>query len=195
MSQQLTANRLQPNVHSRWSKKLSTVGCWLSAVLLLSGCILVDDFGHAWTESKPDSCLKKIAESLYVEEFRRNPDGVDIDAVAHGWTSGGHHYLLLKQNADDRGGRLYRFHVINGIFQRYRLVPTMREQFAHDYPNAPVSLKRDTVSLTQLNPDTEKLLAEIAAKPEYWEVEDQTLYNTLRNPACRFDDRDLSKKE
>lgn len=165
------------------------------ALFFLSSCILVDDFGHAWRDSQPDPCLRKIAESLYAEEFRRDPTDKNMDNLAHGWSLEGHHYLLLKKDAGDKGGRLYHFRVTSGIFQRYRLVPTQRAQFLRDYPNAPVSLKRDTVTIDSLNPETEKLLAEIAAKPEFWEIEDQTLYNVLRNPACRFDDRDLSKKE
>ena len=71
----------------------------------------------------------------------------------------------------------------------------MRDLFETDYPNAPVSLKRDTVRFETLDKASEKLLTEIANKPEYWQIEEQTLYNVIRNTACRFDDRDLTKKE
>jgi hypothetical protein len=165
------------------------------ALVALSGCILVDNFGHAWKDSSADPCLTKISESLYATEFRRDPTGMDIDTVAHGWTLEGNTYLLLKKSPEDAGGRLYRFAVTNGIFQRYRLDPAMRDLFEKDYPNAPVSLKRDTVRLETLNADTEKLLTTVANKPEYWQIEEQALYNVLRNKACRFDDRDLSKQD
>lgn len=167
----------------------------LAASLLLSGCLVVEDFGHAWKDSSPDSCLNKLAESLYATEYRRDPSNLDMDEIAHGWTMEGNTYLLLKKSPEDKGGRLYRFQVVNGIFQRFRLDPAMRDLFEKDYPNAPVDLSRDTVTLKTLNADTEKLLTTIANKPEYWQVEEQALYNVVRNKACRFDDRDLTKEE
>lgn len=163
----------------------------LAALAVLSACILVDDFGPRWEEGKPDRCLTKIAESLYYTEFRRDPQGKDFEQLAHAISLQGQNFLLLKKEPLDKGGRLYRFEVKNGIFMRYRLNPTMRETFENDHPNAPVDLSRDTVTLAALTPETEALLLAISAKPEYWDVEEKTLYNPLRNPACRFEDRDL----
>lgn len=165
----------------------------LGALCLLSACMLVRDFGPVWGEAKADPCLNKIAESLYYSEFRRNPEDKNIENLARGYTHGDAHYLLMKQNEDDRGGRLYRFRVHRGIFQRYRLNPTMRETFEHDYPEAPVDLSRDTITFETLGEKELALLDTIAAQENYWEIEDQTLYNVLMNPACRFEDRDLSQ--
>ena len=81
------------------------------------------------------------------------------------------------------------------VFQRWRLDPSMREIFAHDYPNAVAKIDRDTVTLPTLDGEAEKLLTEIAAKPEYWQIDDQTLYNVVRNPKCIFDTRNLTKKD
>lgn len=167
----------------------------LLAVALLSACILVEDFGSVWDEARPDTCLSKIAESLYFAEFSRDPSSQNIDDIARGWTLGGSHFLLLKKHADDKGGRIYRFNVTHGIFERFRLAPTMRATFERDYPNAPVSLRRDTVTIKTLDARTQNLLSEIAKKPEYWEYEDKILYNTLRNPSCRFEDRDFKKMD
>lgn len=163
----------------------------LLALLMLAGCILVDDFSSAWNTAVPDSCTTKIAESLYYSEFRRDPEGKDISSLAHTLTLGKYHFLLLKQSAEDAGGRMYRFQVVNGIFQRFRLNPSMKKTFLKDYPNASVSFAHDTVNLATLGATETKLLAEIAGKAEYWEIEDQTLYNVLRNPLCKFEDRDL----
>lgn len=167
----------------------------LTTALLLSSCLVVEDFGHAWKDSSADPCLTKLSESLYATEFRRDPTNMNIEDIAHGWTLDGNTYLLLKKDSADIGGRLYRFTVTNGIFQRYRLDPAMRSLFERDYPSAPVSLKRDTVTLTTLDASTEALLTDIANKPEYWQIEEQTLYNTARNEACRFEDRDFSKMD
>lgn len=164
-------------------------------LMALSACILVDDFGGIWKKATPDICLTKIAESLYYSEFRRDPAGKDMSQLARGWSQDGFHYLLLKKEAEDAGGRLYRFRVINGIFQRYRLNPTVRDSFEKSYPNAAVSLANDTVKLKSMTPESVKLLTEIASKSDYWEIEDQTLYNTALNPFCRFEDRNLTAVE
>jgi hypothetical protein len=165
----------------------------LLLVATLTGCMLVEDFSPAWKTAKPDSCTSKIAESLYYSEFRRDPEGKDIKELARVMTLGKSYFLMLKQDAADAGGRMYRFGVVNGIFQRYRLNPSMKKTFLEAYPNAPVSFRNDTVTLAQLGESETKLLAEIAQKPDYWQIEDQTLYNTMLNPLCRFDDRDVKK--
>ena len=174
---------------------LSRVAPLFLVLAALTACILVDDFGDAWNNAKPDPCIDKIAGSLYAGEFNRDPSAYDIQTIARSITWDGEHFLLLKQSPDDKGGRIYRFRVTNGIFERFRLVPTMRAQFEMDYPNAPVSLKRDTVSIKNLEKAPRELLINIAKKSEYWEVEDKTLYNILKNPTCRFEDRDLKKLE
>lgn len=173
--------------------KLRNFCVTIAALLALVGCVLVNDFGAAWEEAKPDVCLSKIAESLYYAEFNRPAAEGEIDQLARGWSYEKQNYLLLKKNAADKGGRLYRFRVTNGIFERFRLAPTMRDDFKRDYPNAPVSLKRDTATLESLNPETLKLLASVASHDAYWESADKILYNPMLNPACRFEDRDLNK--
>ena len=164
----------------------------LAAVLILSGCILVDDYTPKWDDAKTDSCTAKLSQALYYSEFRRDPEGKDMNQLSRSFTLGKYQFLMLKQSPSDKGGRMYRFHVINGIFQRYRLDPAMKKQFEQDYPNAPVSLAHDTVELASLGADEMKLLADINAKDEYWEIEDQSLYNILRNPLCIYEDRDLA---
>ena len=166
------------------------------ALALVSACMLVKDFGGTWTQAKPDKCLSKIASSLYYTEFQRDPAGIDIDTITRGLQRpNGKNYLLLKKDAADKGGRMYRFEVANGIFQQLRIVPTMRKTFEENYNDAPVSLERDTIVFEKLGQKEWELIDNIATQPEYWEIEDQTLYNSFRDPSCRFDDRDLSKIE
>lgn len=176
-----------PKILARGQRFLAPVALWL-----LTGCLLVDNFAQAWNASSSDPCLSKIAEALYFEEYRRDPSGKDMNALAHGWDWDGQHYLLLKQEESNSGGRMYRFRVVSGIFQRLRLNPVKRVAFEKEFPHAPVSLARDTVTLAVLDDKTKALLKEIASREDYWEIEDQTLYNVYRNPACRYDDRDLS---
>lgn len=168
----------------------------LLVLAVLAACMLVKDFGTAWNEAKPDKCVSKIASSLYYTEFQRDPEGKDMDLYARALSRpNGKYYLLLKQDPNDAGGRMYRFDVVNGIFERLRVVPTMRKTFEENYPDAPVSLERDTITFTTLGTKEWELIDNIATQPEYWEIEDQTLYNTFRDPSCRFDDRDLSTIE
>ncbi len=167
----------------------------LASLLLLAGCMLVEDFGDAWKKGKTDSCVNKIAEALYYSDFRRDPSDKDMDDHARVFTIDGFHFLMLKKDPSDTGGRMYRFRVFNGIFQRYRLDPVMRDAFEIAYPDAPVSLRNDTVSFVTLGEKEIALMKEIAAQDDYWEIEDQTLYNTMRNRSCAYDDRDLAALE
>lgn len=172
----------------RGSQILRNFCCLALVSLALSACILVDDFSGQWQKGKTDFCINKIAESLYYSEFRRDPEGKDITQLAHLFPLGDFYFLMLKKNPEDKGGRMYRFGLVRGkeynIFQRYRLDPTMRTTFEHDYPKAPVSLAHDTVNLATLGKAELTLLADISAKGEYWQIEDQTLYNTSHNPLC-----------
>ena len=167
----------------------------LLSLLMLCACIVVEDFGHAWKQSKPDLCISKIAKNLYAEQFRRDPTDKDMDALARALKIDGNTYLLLKQDTNDKGGNLYRFTIVHGIFQRWRLSPVMREAFERDYPDAPVILARDTVTLKTLDKPQRALLKDIVSKPEYWEIEEQVLYNPLRDPKCVYDDRPPEKLE
>lgn len=161
------------------------------AMLALTGCILVNDFSSVWEKSTPDSCISKISEALYYSEFQRDPNGKDMTKHARVFTLGKHHFLMLKKEEADAGGRMYRFGIVHGIFQRYRLDPVMRDAFEITYPDAPVSFRHDTVTLENLSSEVMKLLEEISGKEEYWEIEDQTLYNPMLNDLCKYEDRDL----
>lgn len=179
---------MRPSSRSPLLKTLMARSCLLSALLLLSACILVEDFTPQWKNSATDPCISKIAESLYYSEFRRDPSNIDLSTLARYIHTGQQHFLLLKKSADQAGGRLYRFDVLKTgnytIFRRYRLDPTMRSTFEKDYPAAPVSFARGSVRLASLGEAELTLLAEISAKPEYWQTEDQTLYNPSNNPLC-----------
>jgi len=166
-----------------------------SLLLLLSGCIIVSHFGDYWKQGAEDACLNKIAESIHYYAFKRDLAEGDINALARGLTLGGERFLLLKKEKADAGGNLYRFRVENGIFMRYRLNPVMRETFLKEHPDAPVSIRHDTVTIDTLTKSTAEFLITIAKDARYWEKEDSTLYNPLHNPTCAYEDRDLKTLE
>lgn len=167
--------------------------CAIALALVLSGCIIVDDFATHWDAATPDACLDRIADALYYQTYQRQLAEGEIGHLARGLKLEDQSFLLLKKNAEDNGGNLYRFEVENGVYTEFRLNPAMRDHFAETYPDAPVRIKRDTVTLPRLDEKTVSLLLTIARNPRYWEKKDAHLYNPLRNPTCAFDDRDLSK--
>ena len=186
------SSALNASKSQNWIASASKGLAMTLVALILNACILVDDFSPKWDDSKTDSCTDKIAQALYYSEFRRDPDGKDMNTLAHSFTLGNYQFLMLKKDVADKGGRMYRFHVVHGIFQRYRLDPAMKKQFEQEYPHAPVSLAHDTVEIKSLGDAEMKLLTDISAKDNYWEIEDQTLYNVMRNPLCIYEDRDLA---
>lgn len=158
---------------------------------LLAACIVVDDFGSVWERAEGDICLNRINAALYQQVHEHEVKEENIATVARGITLDGHHFILMKEKPTDKGGFLFRFTVKEGVFTRYKLNPTMRKQFLETYPNAPVIVGDDTITLTALDDAQVKLLSKIAADEKYWENDDRTLYNPLRNKLCRFEDRDL----
>ena len=164
----------------------------LLAALCVSGCLIVEDFGNKWEEATPDACLNRIADSLYYQTFQRSLEKGEIAAHTRGLAIEELRFLLLKKDPADTGGNLYRFEVENGVYAQFRLNPAMREQFAEEYPNAPVRIERDTVVLPKLDEKTVTLLLAVARDARYWEKKDAHLYNPLRNPNCPFEDRDLT---
>lgn len=158
---------------------------------LLAACIVIEDFGGAWDKAEGDICLNRINAALYHQVHEREVKEEDITTVARGITFDGNHYILMKEKPEDKGGFLFRFTVKEGVFTRYKLNPTMRKQFLAEYPDAPVHIDDSTVTLSTLDDAQVALLNRIAADAKYWETDDRTLYNPLRNTLCRFEDRDL----
>jgi hypothetical protein len=159
--------------------------------LLLTACIVVDDFGDVWKKAEGDICLNRINVALYHQVHEREVQEDLIERVARGVTLDGHHYIVMKEKASDKGGFLFRFTVKNGVFTRYKLNPTMRKQFLSAHPDAPVQIDDNTVTLHILDDTHVALLNTVADEDKYWEMDDRTLYNPLRNKLCRFEDRDL----
>ncbi|MFO0069049.1 MAG: hypothetical protein ACK529_02595 [Alphaproteobacteria bacterium] len=162
---------------------------------LLAGCIIVRDFGEIWSKASGDICLNRINAALYYQVYESEFPEDKITDVARGITLGNDHYILMKKSPEDTGGFLFRFTVKGGIFTRYRLNPAARKLFEQEYPDAPVKLRENTVTLAEFNDATLTLLDKIAGDKRFWETEDKTLYNTQLNPFCRFEDRDLKKME
>lgn len=167
----------------------------LALLPLLAACIVVDDFGDAWENAKGDICLNRISTALYHQVHERDVKEEDIEEYARGITLNDQHYILMKKNTKDKGGFLFRFRVKEGVFTRYKLNPTMRKTFTTEYPDAPVNVGDDTVSITTLDTATTAALTKVALDARYWEEDDRTLYNPMRNAHCRFEDRDLKALE
>lgn len=157
---------------------------------LLTACIIIGDFGDAWDKAEGDICLNRINEALYPQVYERDVPETDIATLARGITLGDTHFILMKKQMKDAGGFLFRFTVEQGVFTRYKLNPTMRKTFLAENPDAPVKLSDSTVTLAKLDDASVALLEKIAKDARYWEVDDKTLYNPLKNTLCRFDDRD-----
>lgn len=163
--------------------------------LLLAACIVVDDFGGTWDKAEGDICLNRINAALYSQVHERDVKEEDIASYARGITFDGHNYILMKEKPEDKGGFLFRFTVKEGVFTRYKLNPTTRKAFLAEYPDAPVKVGDDTVTLTTLDDPHIALLNRVSDDTKYWEIDDKTLYNPLRNALCRFEDRDLTTLE
>lgn len=152
----------------------------VAALCLLSACIAVDDFGSAWEEAKPDACLQTIAKQFYTDQILSKDESFEARSLE----VNGQHFALVKGKAGDKGGNLYRYEISSNVYISYRLKPTMRKTFLRDYPEAPVKVTDDRVTIHTLDEPSRALLADIANSKEYWEVAEKTLYNVQRLPEC-----------
>ena len=167
----------------------------LALLPLLAACIVVDSFGDAWDNAKGDICLNRISTALYHQIHERDVKEENIEKYVRGITIDGQHYILMKKNVEDKGGFLFRFRVKEGVFTRYKLNPVMRKEFTKEYPNAPVNVGEDTITIASLDEATTAVLTKVANDKRYWEDDDRTLYNPMHNEHCRFEDRDLKALE
>lgn len=154
--------------------------------LMLSSCLLVDDFGDAWTQAHYDLCVARISRDLYYRIYNREVSESQMEPLARVLRDGDTTYLLLKENPDDAGGRLYRIAVDHGFYLQYRPVPTARERFTAEFPDSPISLRFGLARTPALTPEVLRELRLTAQHPGYWEIEDKALYNPWTSPACHL---------
>lgn len=154
----------------------------LGLVLLLTGCIVVKQFGTYWDKGYEDPCVQQIVEATILEG---NPQGTPIKLLSHSLRVGAYRFLMLRDKPGDKGGNLYRYAVQNGDYIAYRLNENMRDNFQREYPHAKaVTLTQETVTIDALNDQTYALLETIAARPEYWIETDRRPYNPGQRRDC-----------
>lgn len=152
----------------------------LPVLLLLGGCIAVEDFGPYWDSAKIDPTLEgtwkseregglgatftMVSPNLYEMQMgdEASPQFVrtlDVD---------GNTYLMVKTNEDSTGGTLIPYIIQEGWLILFAPDRDQASAFAKAYPNGPFIIARSSISLRQLTPETMKALAEVTAVTEYW---------------------------
>ncbi len=159
--------------------------------MLLSACIIVDDFGPAWEEAQEDLCISRLAEAFYENSYKKRHDS--YDGLIRTITINDANFILLKENASDAGGHLYPFFVETGILISKRADPVAREYYEDTYARDDVIVEEDTITLTSFDVGMQNHLAELNDDARLWEEDLKMLYNTRLDRTCRFEDRNIDE--
>ena len=92
--------------------------------------------------------------------------------------------MLIKEAEGESGGHAYLYRMDGKVITAFTPDQSKRALFENEYPDAPVAIDEDTLTIASLNEDVLSFIAELAQKEEYWRAEDGRLYNTARNEAC-----------
>src|SRR5262245_55033530 len=77
-------------------------------MLLLLGCIQVDDFGTYWEKGFVDSCIKDILLTEMAEDIAAGKPTPAIRSL----NINGHLFIMMRDKPEDKGGELVRYDVI-----------------------------------------------------------------------------------
>lgn len=163
--------------------------CIAFACLLLSGCIVVDDFGNYWNKGFIDSCVNAIVLPSLTEDADTSAEAHEVELRSI--QLGTHTFLMIRDHPGDPSGNMIRYNIDKNEYVSYRLNETKREDFLHYYPDSGIVLTSETATIPELNVKTATLLATIADDPSYWLEASRDPYNPGHRPDCI---RQLPKK-
>ena len=160
----------------------------LAALVLLSSCLQVKDFGKYWDEGKFDACIADILKNDFEpDEIVKLDEPTLLWRVLH---IGDYHFLMMKSDAADAGGDMVRIGVEAGKLVIYGLNPGMQEAFKTQYPDSGVVLNGNGVGVTAtvqvLDDDTVALIEKVAADKKYWVEDKREAYNPANRKDCVF---------
>lgn len=154
----------------------------LIALLLLGGCILVDDFGEYWNkgiideklegkwhnQSASDSGLEIVREGdhyriIYTKQNQEYEEAKTI--ILDGYS-----FLMVKQKKDKTGGVMYPYIVENNKLVFFAPDKKKKDEFIRNFVSKDTEIYQASVRVKILNEDTAKLLKDIAKREDYWVV-------------------------
>ena len=145
----------------------------LSALcLLLSGCLLVDDFGTEWEKGETDTCIR-LKDATPTQVHR----SVTIQ---------GYDFLMLKDDASNKGGMLLSYEINDeGEIVAYDFRQDKVADFEKAHPNSPIILEKSemltTARVTSLTPEVYKIIGDVAGNEDYWEQAKDSPFESYKN--------------
>lgn len=172
-----------PNLKTVFAVRKLLPKAFFPAVLacLLTGCIIVEDFGTYWNKGFTDKCVNDI---VYREMESDNEEEKAQDVLLRSVRIGGHTFLMMREHEEDKGGNLVRYIIEGGEYVTYRLNEAKRDEFLQRYPNTSIVVTQETVTIPLLNEEAAQLLAKIADDDSYWLVNTKQPYNPEQHADC-----------
>ena len=161
----------------------------LLAVLTLTGCLMVEDFGDYWEKGFADKCITEIARANYIDEANKGKTDEELHSLVRSVTLGDYNYLMMKDEVGGKSGMLTLYEVKDGQYIAYSIKDGMSKTFKEEYPNAPITLEGDDTApiakAAALTPDVVKIIEEIANREDYWTESTKTPYNPKGLAECK----------
>lgn len=148
----------------------------------LAGCIVVDDFGDAWSKGFIDNCVNELA--LTDNEYNRPHSPHAKGMVMRSLRVGNHTFLMIREHMRDKGGNMIRYKIDSGDYVAYRLNESKREDFAKEYPDSSVVLTSETATIPVLDSKSTAMLSRVADDESYWVESRRVPYNPGHRDDC-----------
>jgi hypothetical protein len=155
----------------------------LGIACIVSGCIVVDDFGGYWNKGFIDNCVNEIQHNRSKEEHADSKIPPKR-ALMRSLRIGKHTFLMVRENPDDRGGNMIRYKIESGKYISFRLNESKREEFLQAYPDSKVVLTTETATIPVLDDASVSMLEKIADDDSYWMESSREPYNPARRADC-----------
>lgn len=159
----------------------------MGILLMLSGCIIVNNFNEYWEHGTRDPALDGVwhmpnsqRPALVFSPSDKDyyvtvPDDVEQKSTpseehARTLTIGSHTFLMIKTTKEQLGGDLVLYTVKEDKLTLYAPVKSKRESFEKSYAGTNIETTSQTARIKTLDVRTVRILQSLAAKPDYWQV-------------------------
>lgn len=149
--------------------------------VMVSGCIVVDDFAGNWEKGFIDICANDLMNNGDIRGARRLRAKTSL---MRSLRVGDHGFLMTREHENDKGGNLIRYAVRDGEFVTYRLNESRREDFKRQYPDSGVVITSETATIPVLDARALALLESVAADESYWVDSRRERYNPSGRTDC-----------
>ena len=156
---------------------------WVTLMtLVLSGCIVVDDFKQYWNKGTVDPKLEgqwqdqgsKEPSVIFVRQEENYalvvPNETTPSELIRTLSIGKYTFMMIKTSKEDKGGDLIRYSVEGNALKFYTPNEKKKTEFQRFYKLNAVVFDEETIRFKEINAQIISMLQAVSGKPDYWEL-------------------------